>query len=478
MNDLTVLKQALDGLPFGVTLWEAESKHPEDLRLVYANARASNEAGVELKELVGSLAEGFLSASLAQALPKPEGGGPSIVRDEVVTIPRYVYKDNNGQTREYRVHLVPVWERTVALTYEVLGKDEARALEPPHQLRDYFEDIVRTLHEPLVVLDGDLSVMWANHVFAKTFAVAESAEGRAFVDLVAGEGVGAKLAERLLRVLPEDAPVQGEEFELVSGDGTVRICVMNARRLDSRDGTAELLLVAIEEVTELRRREELQRSFVESLVHALDDERRAIARDLHDRIGQALTSHTVMLQQLEKTADVDRVRDGARQLHAGVEELLDDIGNLVARLHPYRLEQLGLAAALRQQVEEFAELHALEVDFEATGWDRAAERADPSVEIGLYRIVQEALTNVARHARARSVSVTLHRDDDAIRLVVEDDGCGFDPDSVAPKGRGLGLVSLYERARLMGGALTIESSEERGTTVVVSIPLQSRLSAE
>ncbi len=464
MDSLAVLQHTLDGLPYGVTVWRAESQSPDDLRLVYANARASKEAGVDLQGFVGGLARGFLDRPTAPADPVPNAGAGQI-------IPRYVYTDASGHTREFRIHMVPVWDRTVALTYEALGPAPPQE-GPVYQFRDYFEDIVRTLREPLVVLDSSLRIAWANAVFLGLFGLsAAHVEGRSFIECAVPVDKDRELERRLGEVLPCERPIEGAEFSLVAFDGTTRICILNARRLNSHDSREELMLVALEEVTERRRREALQMSFVESLVRARDEERRAIARDLHDRVGQALTSHTVLLQQIEHAGDLTAAREQARKLHDLVEGLLEEVGGLVSQLHPYRLEQLGLVAALRQYLQEFAELHALHVDFEATGWRGDDEKLESELEIGLYRIVQEALTNVARHANASSVSVTLHRDADRVRAVVEDDGCGFEPNRAPGAEGGLGLVALHERARLMQGSLSIESSKQGGTTLAVSIPL-------
>lgn len=469
-----VLQHTLDGLPYGVTVWRAESERPDDLRLVYANARASTEVGLDLQAMVGTVAREFLNTpsleppapgnSKTHAPAAPEGGLTANY-----TIPHYVYTDTSGRVRELRVHLVPIWERTVAFTYEQLGT-VPEGDEPGEHVREYFEDIVRTLREPLAVVDASLRVVWVNEVFRKVY-LRDGTEPLSLLQ-VASDADRASLERGLLRVLPDDQPLEGAEVRLTATDGTQRACLLNARRLNARDSATQLMLVAIEEVTERRRREALQRAFVEAQVRARDEERRAMARELHDRIGQSLTSYTVLLQRLKNMSDLASAHKQASELHVMVEELLKELGCLVGELHPYRLEQLGLIAALRQHLREFEQVHRLKVEFEVAGWEENDERLAPDLEIGLYRIVQEALANVARHAEANRVSVTLHRDADTLRILIEDDGRGFDAAGATSSG-GLGLVALGERARLMRGLLNIESTPGEGTTVMVSVPLDS-----
>jgi signal transduction histidine kinase len=163
----------------------------------------------------------------------------------------------------------------------------------------------------------------------------------------------------------------------------------------------------------------------------------------------------------------------AAELRSLTAHTLDLMRDMALELRPSTLDHLGLVAALERYVAEYGRKHGLEADFDAGGLDGA--RLRPQTETALYRIVQEALTNVVRHARARGVSVLLDRRGSRAILVVEDDGMGFDVEGVrhlrAPAGV-LGILGMEERALLVGGSLTIESHPGSGTAVFVEVPLE------
>ena len=223
--------------------------------------------------------------------------------------------------------------------------------------------------------------------------------------------------------------------------------------------------IGIREAAEADRRELLRR-----LGTAQEDERRRIARNLHDQMGQLLTALGLGLKALDNaTPDPSPARPHLARLR----ELTDRIGRefhqLALDLRPTALDDLGLQTALANYAEAWAERSGVEVDFESAGPDTA--RLPEAAETALYRVVQEALTNVLRHAGARRVSLVLQWSPRQAVVVVEDDGVGFDAESVtAPAGR-LGLLGMRERVALVGGTLTIESSPGRGTTIIACVPL-------
>jgi len=225
---------------------------------------------------------------------------------------------------------------------------------------------------------------------------------------------------------------------------------------------------------ELKEKEVMRLGLLKKVISAQEEERKRVARELHDQTSQSLASLMLSLRALEAAPSLEKAREKAVELRSSVGELLKEVHRLAFELRPSSLDDLGLVAATQRYVEEFASRSGLMVDYEALGLDD--EGLPMEVETALYRIIQEALTNVAKHANCKHVSVVLQRQRDSVVAIIEDDGRGFDvqkttgPDNAKES---LGLFGMHERASLVGGRLTIESSPERGTAVFVSVPVES-----
>ena len=214
------------------------------------------------------------------------------------------------------------------------------------------------------------------------------------------------------------------------------------------------------------------REQLQALSHRLVDVQEAtlsrVARELHDETGQALSALLLSLSLLEHDADDPvAVITRVNELEGLVDRTLENLHRLSMNLRPASLDHLGLIPALEHYVELFGSQHGLAVQFEAVGLGN--ERLPPEVETAFYRIVQEALTNVARHAQATHLDVLLERRGDQFVTIIEDNGVGFDTEAATKSGR-LGLFGMRERAEMLGGTLTIESYAGAGTTVLVEIP--------
>lgn len=237
------------------------------------------------------------------------------------------------------------------------------------------------------------------------------------------------------------------------------------------DRTAELARVndaLTAEVAGHKQAESARLELLGRLALAEEAERRRLARELHDQMGQHLTALSLGLKSLrDSTADDSAARARLQQL----QELADLMGReahqLALDLRPTALDDLGLLTALTNYVESWAERSGLEADFHSTGLD--GERLPPAVETALYRVAQEALTNVLKHARAHRVSVILRRAPHEIIAVIEDDGRGFN--AAAPGAGRLGVLGMRERLALVGGALTLESNPGYGTTIFARVPM-------
>jgi signal transduction histidine kinase len=211
----------------------------------------------------------------------------------------------------------------------------------------------------------------------------------------------------------------------------------------------------------------VQRDALRRVVQAQEEERRRLARELHDETGQALASILLGLKALEEAGDVAELRDRVAALRARVVETLQDVRRLAVELRPAALDDFGLKPALQRLATGFAEQTGLKVELESRLDD---DRLPQDVETVLYRIVQEALTNIVKHANAGHVSIVVTQRADAVGAIVEDDGQGFDPERDTDGG--IGLIGMRERVSLLDGSMTIESAEGKGTTLVVEVPLR------
>lgn len=212
------------------------------------------------------------------------------------------------------------------------------------------------------------------------------------------------------------------------------------------------------------------RHLLQQLVNIQDEERRRIARDLHDLLGQRVTALRLrieLLRHVNEAADWQRDIADLLRLIDGIDQDLDFVA---CELRSTALGELGLATALRLLTLEWSDIYKVTVRFHANGPDR---RLLPEVENCLYRIAQEALNNVFKHARATRASVLLEHRDDRVVLIIEDNGRGFDHRECARRDhrdRGMGLVGMRERAALVNGTFELESKPGRGTCVFVGVP--------
>ncbi len=203
------------------------------------------------------------------------------------------------------------------------------------------------------------------------------------------------------------------------------------------------------------------REAVRALIEGQETERKRVARELHDETGQALTSILLGLKGLEKQVGEEPIA----QIRELVSNALDDVRRLAAELRPSVLDDFGLAPALDRLAATVAERSGMEIHVNV----RDVDDISPDYATALYRIVQESLTNIVKHAGARTVSLVVAGGERAVRVVVEDDGTGFDPASV--RDGALGLLGMRERVLLLGGRFEVQSSTGAGTSVVVELPL-------
>ncbi|HXH70929.1 MAG TPA: PAS domain S-box protein [Pyrinomonadaceae bacterium] len=213
----------------------------------------------------------------------------------------------------------------------------------------------------------------------------------------------------------------------------------------------------------LRNKETLQK-----LIGAQEDERKRIARDLHDELGQQLTALRFKLEATRKICEEEKICGKIDEIQLIAKQIDANVDFLAWELRPAALDDLGLIAALENYVREWSHHAGVSAEFHASKSKKT--RLAPEVETNLYRITQEALNNTHKHAKAKSVSVVLEKRDNLIVLIIEDDGEGFNPKLKKNRSRGLGLIGMEERSALVGGTFEIESAPKQGTTIFVRVP--------
>lgn len=249
-------------------------------------------------------------------------------------------------------------------------------------------------------------------------------------------------------------------------------------RLDGKDAR----LAIVQDVTaklqreESRRREEMQRLLLERVLKAQEEERQRISRELHDEAGQLMTSLLVGLRSLGDARQLKDAKSQAKELRKITSKAIEEVGRLARGLHSSVLDQFGLKEAIEKVTREHSSLHSTPVhlDFGETPFSELSAQ----LQIGIYRIIQEALTNVARHSRATSVGVRFEWSDPLLKLFIRDDGQGFRSRNLSElPSKHLGIEGMRQRAIILGGALDIKSEPNKGTLIEVRLPVSRSQSA-
>ena len=292
------------------------------------------------------------------------------------------------------------------------------------------------------------------------FAPPEAFLGRKVRDVLPPALAGATM-DALERACHSDDPVVIEYELLMDGQRffEARIVAVDAERL----------LTIVRDVTEAKRASELNRDLARRLIASQEIERQRLARELHDDVSQRLALLKFEIDRLAQNVDAEELRAHLRTLSAKVREIGSDLHDMSYKLHPSALRVVGFVAALQSLCDDASQQRDLRVTFTH---DAIPQSVDADVSLCLYRIVQEALHNVARHSHAREAQVRVTCDEGHIALRIADSGVGFDSSSAAQAG--LGLVSMRERAAAMQGQFSIDAVPGGGTNIAVRIPLGSQ----
>lgn len=360
------------------------------------------------------------------------------------------------------------------IMFDITRRKQAEA--ELQQKTEILEKIIDHIPVLLTFRDADGRLKLVNREWERTFGwtLAELQERNA--DIL-NEVYPDPSHRRRARDFIEAANCEWFDFRSRARDGRWLDITWAVSRLS--DGTS----VSIgQNITEQRRAEEERKQLLQRLMTAHEDERRHLSRELHDNIGQYLSA---LLLGLESVARVPELPIAAvnelTYLKETTKQFELDLHTVALELRPTTLDDLGLEAALSSFAREWAKRHdqRIRVEFNSKRFETPNERLSFDIGVAIYRVVQEALTNASRHSNAEVVSIILEGDDRQLRVIVEDDGVGFDVEKLMSspvENRRLGLMGMQERVQLVGGEFKIDSGA--GTTIVVTIPLSESSSAE
>ena len=258
-------------------------------------------------------------------------------------------------------------------------------------------------------------------------------------------------------------------FRMWAGDGRL-VWIQNLISLGPKSDGATKLHGFMIDVSERKRAEEALKDLGGRLIAAQEEERRRVARELHDDFNQRLAVLSLELDQLgQKIQKPLGLRQSVKRLQAQVQEIAAEIHRLSYKLHPSKLDHVGLAPAVKSLCAELTERGKLKVEFNQTGFPAVLDR---DVTLCVFRIAQEGLRNCVKHSGAESARVMLTKTRNAVRLVVSDNGCGFNTKTALME-KGLGFISMKERLHVLGGRMNVYSRLLRGTRIEITVPLRS-----
>ena len=440
------------------------------------------------------------------------GGLATVAWIAVLSIPGFAEAAKHGDTAAlwaevFQVVVLAVLAGLIGqrVSAEATSRDQAEsALQARLRAEMLYEDIFESNRSPILIVDADGYVVDSNTSADRAFGSStnevqplapETAvpPRRRLVDVVGPEAAAVVLAHLVSGGDPAGtasagtpsagtpyAATSSEDAENPDAEERVRpvayevdgqpVLYRPTATLVGSTGSDRRVQVIFEDVTTETRRHDLMEAYAGQVVLGQEEERRHIAQELHDGPLQTLIH---LCRQIDSLDAAQRPLGTApptlASLRTTVEETVAELRSLAKGLRPSVLDDLGLVASINQVLTEATDRQGFQGQFDVSGSER---RLPPAVELALFRIAQEAVTNAERHATAAQVTISLEFADDSLRLLVEDDGVGFDQDhEVRPEdGHSLGLPGMGERARLVGGRLKVRSQPGRGTTVEVLVP--------
>jgi PAS domain S-box-containing protein len=278
-----------------------------------------------------------------------------------------------------------------------------------------------------------------------------------------------RISELTQEMMRTGQPTEAE-WRVIWPDGSVHWIASRGQVLKNEYGEPSRMLGVNVDVTERKQAEELRSNMTRKLIESQEHERARIARELHDDIGQRVAMLAIEIERLERRPEApSEIRNTAREISQRIKELSTDIQALSHELHSSKLEYLGIVGGMKSWCREIGERQGMQIEFKHSG---SLSSLPSQTSTCLFRVLQEALHNSAKHSGVKSVDVQLRAEPGEVQLIVHDPGKGFDV-AAAMQGRGLGITSMLERVRLLGGTVTIDSKPRGGTTVYACIPLEA-----
>ena len=346
--------------------------------------------------------------------------------------------------------------------------DRKLAEEAVRESEEKFRSVFREAGVGMVIVSPEGRFLAANRTFCGCLGYVEKELLEKTVESVTLSEDWPAFSQKLAEALRDGRGFQWVQKRCLHKSGRIVYTETSASLIRSRDGSPQYFVAEVLDVTSRKEAEETLSAMTRKLIEAQEQERARIGRELHDDINQRLAMLSLELEQLQH--DPSKYQARVQELRNDMAELSNDVQALSHDLHSSKLEYLGVVKGIKSWCKEFAERQKMVIDFKSD-----VQMAVPlEVGLALFRVLQEALNNTIKHSGVKRVEVQIDEHSNEVHLVVSDSGKGFDVEA-ATQSRGLGLTSMQERVRLVGGTIEIQSKPMGGTTVRVRVPLKSEL---
>lgn len=396
-------------------------------------------------------------------LTSPAPAQPWLVRHWLVSM--YPLKDERGQLLGINIGVQEITDRK-------------RAEEEIRRNKELLQAFMDNMPVSAYLKDQQGRYLLHNTTAKRLVPHLEDSTGKTDLELFPLEiAEGFRRSDKM--VIESGKPLEFTETTSVHGETRQWLTI----KFPFADSTGQTMLAGMsldltdrKRLEELTLKQEIQTLLLEREMLARESERERLARELHDQSGQMLTSLLAGLRIIEDSKSINQAKKRALDLRELTSRAISEVGRLSRNLHPIVLDDLGLAVALKNYVSEYSKLHAIKAKIRVVGL--GSQRLPHPIERGLYRIAQEALTNIARHAHASSVTIVVLRKEDLLSMRIRDNGLGFitPPPQVGFRGH-LGLQGMRERAAIISGDFRVDSRPGEGACITVTVPLK-RASSE